>query len=206
MSLCSGILGGLGFTILEALVLIFTVIATPTAQFRPKVCDIDENGNDVKCEALTGPCYTLWGAKEDCSKSPYQYLTDYTWENGVMVVRNIGDRMDVYGCGARKDRMVAASALAIVSIVFALILVIIGILMTVQLVRESKIPVIFSILCLATLTTTFALVANVFHHELCSPDAQSLKGEGLRFAEGFALMVTAFALQCISCVVSLVMC
>lgn len=179
MSVLGGIIGGGIYTALEALVFLFTLIGTLTAQYRTKT--------DAKF------CYTLWGYKENCSKPAYK--------SEVTADGRIGSMDLAYGCGERKDRIVAASVLAVLSIFVTVGAIILGVCVILNFVRNSPFPAILSGICLSFLLTAFVLVADVYNQGYCK-ELRSLRNMQMKLAEGFALLIVAFIFQFCNCVVA----
>lgn len=169
------------FTIIEVLVLAFTVIGTPIAQFKPR-----HRGPGVKS------CLTMWGAKADCGSTSYS-------------ARGI----DAFGCGQRKNNMTGAAVFAIVSIVVALILVLYGVLMVLNACQSAILPIILSILAVATLLVCWACVAGVYNNSMCNCNgcwmSGKLKNMNIEYGAGFILIVIAWCLQVVNCILAFVM-
>eukprot|EP00796_Vickermania_ingenoplastis_P001182 gene1182-698_t len=202
MGCIGNMIGGVIFTVLQFLTLVFVTVGTPLPVFKSKIND---------------SCLTMWGLKKDCSKTTYYIPT----KGDVLWIKNDSDRMDVYGCKDRKDRVVAASALSIVSIVLALVLLIFGVLMIISVCSASIVTIVMCLLSVGTLCATFALIADVYGHKYCNwcenllfggeygsdyeydgtecvplnDGKLPVKGGRWKYGEGFALIVVAFVFQ-----------
>eukprot|EP00796_Vickermania_ingenoplastis_P001180 gene1180-696_t len=126
-------------------------------------------------------------------------------------------RMDVYGCNDRKDRAVAASALSIVSILFAFVLLIFGVLMIMGCCSAAVVGPILTFFTAGCIAATFALIASIYLEKFCEPcqnvyfgakvetdgDGRCLSFDGppiaakdvWKYAEGFILLVVAFVFE-----------
>lgn len=171
-----GNFGGIIFTVLEVIVLAFTVIGTPIAQFKPRY-----GGGKY--------CYTLFGFKSDCGSTTYN-----------------ARGKAAFGCAQRKNNMVGGAVFAIASIVFSLILVIYGLMVVLGRCMSFILPVILSILTTATLLVCWACVAGVYNNRMCKNQAADGKYKtGAKYGAGFILIVIAFVVQAINCVFAVVM-
>lgn len=186
MSPLAGQTGALIFTLIELAAFSCTVIATPVGWFFPK--------DRVTCTGEGGACYkkiwcyTLWGFKGNCDSTHYNSRTA-TW-----------------GCDHRKNNMISGCVFAIASIIFTLVLLILGALMVLGSFKMCVLNVILSVIAVGTTLVCWAVVADVHNSKFCKDSSIGYKGyafkEGYNLAGGFVLMVIACGLQIINTILA----
>lgn len=123
----------------------------------------------------TPGCFTLWGFKPDCGQ------TGYT-QRGV----------DAFNCKHRRSVMYCGAAFAIISIFNTLMAFIFCALMALRVIVPKYLALFFAIFAVITLCIAWACPAAVYHKGMCGRVRYGYFG---RYGAGFALLVTAFALQ-----------
>lgn len=135
-----------------------------------------------------GGCFTLWGYKLDCGSTKYN-------ARGTAA----------FGCGHRRNNMNGGAAFAIFSIFTTLVALIFGVLMICRIPCSFIIPLVFTILSVATILVSWACVAGVYTTNMCSGTLSYGKfSSWTTYGAGFGLMVTAWCLEVIAVVVLLV--
>lgn len=155
--------------ILQFLVFLFVLIATPLDAFRGQ-----RSGNQ-------NLCYSMWGRKFCGANSLNPWKFPYKG----------------FPCAAIRDLMSTAGAFAIFSILITLIVFVLMVLNIARIVRIANM-ITFIIAIIAVVTTLISWA--------CMAGANGRKCDGSRgladyeFAGAFGLMVTAWILQMIVCV------
>ncbi|CAD2219866.1 amastin-like surface protein-like protein [Angomonas deanei] len=184
MGVLSGVIAGIIYTILQAIVFIFVLVATPIDMFKPK------NNNfwitiPGWSPAGRGSCYTMWGYKTDCSS------TKYTSKGTA-----------AFGCGRRRNNMNGAAAFAIISIFLTLVALVFGILLICKCLG-AIVPLILSIIAMVTILISWACVAGVYTQGFCGGNPYKTN---MKYGAGFGLLVTAWCLEVILVIFLIVFC
>lgn len=162
------------FTIIELVVMALATMSTPIQHF-----DLRGDWQGKK------PCYTLWGYKSDCGSIKYDATGTAAWE-----------------CAHRRNNIMTGAVFAVVSVVLSVTVVVLGILMVCNCFRSLLIPLVGSIATSVTLLISWVCVCSVYTTSMCG--GANYKGSKFsattKYAAGFYLLVTAFAVQIVNLV------
>lgn len=179
------------FTALQFVAFACAVIGTPVAWFLPEnrsyvtSTEQPQIGGRRYYVAKDKSCYTLWGYKQDCSKTKYNSKTD-SW-----------------GCGHRKNNMIAACVFAIASIILTLAVTILGLLIVLNIFKHRFLMIIACAVSDAVLVVCWACPLDVYNSRFCKgyygeDDPGYTWKSFTNLGPGFILMVIACGLQTIN--------
>lgn len=136
-------------------------------------------------------CWTVWGLKYNCGSTTY----NLKWSSA-------------FGCGQRRNNMNGAAAFALASIVISLIALIYGVMMILGSCQSRVVPLVLSLLAMATLLVSWACVAGVYNNNMCNCNGCFYSGKFKYYAKygaGFTLLILSWVLQVINCVLAVVL-